>query len=82
MPEICRFLGIVIAMYFDEHNPPHFHVRYGEYRASVEIRSLNVMAGAIPAKVRGLVQEWAELHQQELLQMWESQDFHKLDPLV
>ena len=82
MPEICRFLGIVITMYFDEHNPPHFHVRYNEYRASVEIRTLNVMVGAIPAKVRGLVEEWAELHQQELLQMWESQEFHKVDPLV
>ena len=82
MPEICRFLGIVITMYFDEHNPPHFHVRYNEYRASLEIQTLNVMAGAIPARVRGLVEEWAELHQQELLKMWESQDFHKLDPLV
>ena len=82
MPEICRFLGIVIMMYFDEHNPPHFHVRYNEYRASVEIHTLNVVTGALPAKVRGLVEEWAELHQQELLKMWESQDFHELDPLV
>jgi hypothetical protein len=57
MPEICRFLGIVITMYFDEHNPPHFHVRYNEYRASIEIQTLNVVAGAIPAKVRGLVEE-------------------------
>ena len=82
MPEICRFLGIIITMYFDEHNPPHFHVRYNEYRASVEIQSINVMAGAIPAKVRGLVEEWAELHQQELLRMWKTQEFHKVDPLV
>jgi len=82
MPEICRFLGIVITMYFDEHNPPHFHVRYNEYRASVEIMTLNVLSGSIPAKVRGLVEEWAELHRQELLEMWASQDFHKIDPLV
>jgi hypothetical protein len=82
MPEICRFLGIVITMYFDEHNPPHFHARYNEYRASVEIMTLNVLSGSIPAKVRGLVEEWAELHRQELLEMWESQDFHKIDPLV
>lgn len=82
MPEICRFLGIVITMYFDEHNPPHFHVRYNEYRASIEIESLNVMAGSVPARVRGLVAEWAELHRRELLAMWASQDFHKLDPLV
>jgi len=82
MPEICRFLGIVITMYFDEHNPPHFHVRYNEYRASMEIQTLNVLSGSIPAKVRGLVEEWAELHWQELLEMWESQDFHKVNPLV
>jgi hypothetical protein len=69
-------------MYFDEHNPPHFHVRYNDYRASIEIESLNVMAGTIPGKVRGLVEEWAELHRAELLQMWNSQDFHKLEPLV
>jgi hypothetical protein len=82
MPEICRFLGIIITMYFDEHNPPHFHVRYNEYRASIEINSLNVIAGAIPAKVRGLVEEWAEKHKKELLDMWESKDFHKIAPLV
>ena len=82
MPEICRFLGIVITMYFDEHNPPHFHVRYNEHRASMEIESLNVMAGKLPARVRGLVEEWAELHRGELLEMWESQDFHTLEPLV
>ena len=55
MPEICRFLGIVISMYFDEHNPPHFHVRYNEYRAVLGIRDLNVLDGRLPAKVRGLV---------------------------
>jgi len=82
MPEICRFLGIVITMYFDEHNPPHFHVRYNEFRASIEIESLNVMTGRLPARVRGLVEEWAELHRRELLAMWASQEFHKLDPLV
>jgi hypothetical protein len=82
MPEICRFLGIVITMYFDEHNPPHFHVMYNEYRASMEIQTLNLMAGTLPARVRGLVEEWAELHQQELLEMWASQDFHKVAPLV
>ena len=69
-------------MYFDEHNPPHLHVRYNEHRASMEIRTLNLMAGSLPARVRGLVEEWAELHQEELLQMWESQDFHKVEPLV
>jgi len=82
MPEICKFLGIVISMYFDEHNPPHFHVRYNEFRASVEIHTLNILAGDLPAKVRGLVQEWAEPHKKELLEMWDSKDFHKIEPLV
>ena len=82
MPEISRFLGIIITMYFDEHDPPHFHVRYNDYRASVDIRTLNITVGLLPAKVRGLVQEWAELHKDELLDMWNSKDFHKIAPLV
>jgi hypothetical protein len=82
MPEICRFLGIVISMYFNEHNPPHFHVRYNEYRAVMDIRTLNVLDGQMPAKVRGLVEEWAELNRQELLSMWNSKEFHQLEPLV
>jgi len=69
-------------MYFDEHNPPHFHVRYNEYRATFDINTLNKLEGNVPARVRGLVEEWAELHQQELLQIWETQEFHKVDPLV
>ena len=82
MPEICRFLGIVISMYFDEHNPPHFHVRYNDFRAVIGIRDLNQLDGQLPAKVRGLVLEWAEIHQDELLVMWETRDFHKIAPLV
>ncbi len=69
-------------MYFDEHNPPHFHVQYNEYRASINIHNLNISAGMLPAKVRGLVEEWAELHRDELLEMWESKEFHKIQPLV
>ena len=82
MPEICRFLGIVISMYFDEHNPPHYHVRYNEYRAVMDISNGNLLAGNLPARVRGLVEEWAELHTAELLEMWNSKEFHKLAPLV
>jgi len=82
MPEVSRFLGIVISMYFDDHNPPHFHVRYNEYRAVVDVQTLNVLGGSLPARVRGLVEEWAELHQGELLSMWESKDFHRIPPLV
>lgn len=82
MPEICRFLGIVIGMYFDEHNPPHFHVRYNEYRAVIAIRNGNLLDGYLPARVRGLVEEWAELYTDELLLMWNSKQFHKIKPLV
>ena len=82
MPEISRFLGIVILMYFDEHNPPHFHVRYNDHRATVGIDDLNIREGHLPARVRGLVEEWAELHQSELLEMWNSKAFHKVAPLV
>ena len=82
MPEICRFLGIVISMYFNEHKPPHFDVRYNEHRAVMDIRTLNVLDGMLPARVRGLVEEWAELHQVELLGMRDSKDFHSIEPLV
>ncbi len=82
MPELCRFLGIVISMYFDEHNPPHFHVRYNDYRAIISIHDLNQLEGNLPARVRGLVLEWTEIHQQELLTMWNTKEFHKLEPLV
>ncbi len=72
----------MISMYFNEHNPPHFHIRYNEYRAVINIRTLNIMDGHLPARVRGLVEEWAEMNQQELIVMWESKDFHQLKPLV
>ncbi|RIZ70606.1 MAG: DUF4160 domain-containing protein [Methylococcales bacterium] len=82
MPEISRFLGIIIFMYFDEHSPPHFHVKYNEFNAVMDIQTLNILAGYLPVKVRGLVEEWAELHQPELLDMWNTKDFHKIKPLV
>ena len=82
MPEISRFLGIVISMYFDEHNPPYFHVQYNEFRASMDINTLNIYAGTLPARVRGLVEEWAELHRDELLAMWQTKAFHRVKPLV
>lgn len=69
-------------MYYDEHNPPHFHVIYNEYRAAVGIRALQLIDGKLPPRVLGLVVEWAGLHQAELLEMWETQSFHKIEPLV
>jgi hypothetical protein len=85
MPEICRFLGIVIRMYYDDHNPPHFHAEYGESSALIDILHLSVFSGALPPRVTGLVIEWASMHRQELLNDWararEQQDLHKIAPL-
>jgi hypothetical protein len=86
MPEICRFLGIVITMYFNDHAPPHFHVRYEDSRAIVRIDPLELREGKLPPRVLGLVIEWAELHQTELLENWTSLTttgtFKRIEPLV
>ncbi len=71
MPEICRFLGMVIAMYHNDHPPPHFHVRYGAHRAVVDLGSLAVIAGSLPPRALGLVTEWAALHRGDLLRCWD-----------
>jgi hypothetical protein len=70
MPEICRFFGILISMYYNDHNPPHFHVRYGEQRAIVEIKTLDVREGYLSPRVYGLVTEWAVIHREELERNW------------
>ena len=70
MPEVSRFLGISVLMYFDDHNPPHFHVRYNDDRALISIRELKVLEGHLPARILGLVIEWAELHKEELIGIW------------
>lgn len=71
MPEICRFLGIVIKMFFDDHNPPHFHAEYSGQLALIDIKSLAVFSGRLPPRVLGLVIEWATLHQEELWLNWQ-----------
>ena len=70
MPEISRLFGIVIKMFWDDHNPPHFHAEYGEHKALVDIHNLSAFAGRLPPRVMGLVIEWATLHQQELIEDW------------
>ena len=70
MPEISRFLGIVIAIYWKEHGEPHFHAKYGGYRSSIAISDLRILEGKLPPRVTGLVLEWASMHQDELLQDW------------
>lgn len=70
MPEIARFFGIVISMFYDDHNPPHFHARYGNYKIVIDIKSLQILDGYLPPRALGLVIEWASLHQEELLKDW------------
>jgi len=71
MPEISRFFGIVIMMYYNDHAPPHFHARYGSERATFAIEPLTLLAGRLSPRVMGLVTEWAALHQDELRVDWD-----------
>ena len=71
MPTISMFYGILIQMYWDEHAPPHFHAIYGEFKATVDIRSLQIAEGNLPRRAIQLVLDWAELHQAELLLDWD-----------
>jgi hypothetical protein len=57
-------------MYYDDHNPPHFHATYGEFNAEISINDFIVMEGKLPSRVLGLVVEWASLHKEELLANW------------
>ena len=70
MPEISRFYGIVIKMYYDDHNPPHFHAEYGEYQALIRIEDFTLMKGDLPPRALGLVMEWTALHTEDLMQEW------------
>ena len=70
MPIISRFFGIVITMYWDDHNPAHFHAKYGEYEAVVEIKS-GIISGKFPPRILGLIQEWRILNEQALMEDWE-----------
>lgn len=83
MPEICRFYGIIIRIFSidREHPPKHIHIKYNDYEAVMELEGMNIIHGSLPKKARVLVREWAELHQQELIEMWDSQNFHKIAPL-
>jgi len=71
MPEISRFFGIVIAMFYGDHLPPHFHARYGREQVIVGIETLSVLEGHLPPRALGLVMEWAAVHQAELRADWE-----------
>ncbi|MDP2036530.1 MAG: DUF4160 domain-containing protein [Ignavibacteria bacterium] len=86
MPEISRFYGIIISMYYDDHNPPHFHVRYSEYSAVIGIHDFALLEGSIPPKAFGLVTEWAAVNKNGLLENWElaknNELLKKITPLM
>ncbi|MCP4427036.1 MAG: DUF4160 domain-containing protein [Chloroflexi bacterium] len=72
MPEISRFYGIIITMYYEfgRHQQPHFHARHGDYRASFTIAPPTLLAGAIPRRQLNMILAWAEIHEAELLENW------------
>lgn len=83
MPEIARFYGIIIKMFFKpkEHEPCHIHALYGEYIGIFDLNTLKMTDGDLPIKAQALVEEWLESNQQALLKMWETQEIGKLPPL-
>ena len=83
MPVIARFYGIVIKMYFSqsEHGIPHFHAIYGEFNGVFAIETLEMIEGDLPTRSRKLVKEWATMYQNELLHMWQTNEFKQLPGL-
>ena len=85
MPEISRFFGIVVTMYYTDHALPHFHAKYAGQRISLAIEDARILAGDLPGRALDLLLEWRELHRDELLDNWrlaqERKPLRKIDPL-
>lgn len=85
MPTICRFFGLTITMYFDDHAPPHFHARSGGHTAKIRIDTLEVLASDLPRRELRLVLAWAEMHATELNENWrlarEGVKLNEIEPL-
>jgi hypothetical protein len=85
MPTISAFYGILIRMFYNDHAPPHFHARYGEFEATIDLGTLEVIQGQLPGRGLSLVQEWAMIHKEELIEDWrlcrENTPPAKIDPL-
>lgn len=83
MPEVSRFYGIVAKIYLlgKEHNPPHIHFIYGERMASFNLQTLELLEGDLPPKAMALCTQWIAMHKVELLDIWETQVFRKVEPL-
>ena len=86
MSEICRFLGIIIYFHFNDHPPPHFHVKYGDFRGVFSIAELKLIEGHLPKRIVALVLEWAFEHRNELFENWSLKEacepLRKIEPLV
>ena len=82
MPEITRFLGIVIKIFFrGEHNPPHIHAVYGEFNGLFAIETMEMIEGDLSVCIQKLVKEWGEQYKDDLMQMWNNKELKKLPPL-
>lgn len=85
MPTICEFFGIIIRMYYVDHNPPHFHAYYNEHEAIFHIDTLEMHQGTMPRRARALILEWASEHKEELMTDWKlaanHQPLHRIEPL-
>ena len=83
VPEICRFYGIVIKMFFKpkEHEPSHIHALYGEHIGIFDLRTMKMTEGDLPRRAQELVEEWLRINQDKLQAMWDSQKLEKLPPL-
>ena len=77
MPRISTFYGIVIAMFWDDHPPPHFHAQYGEHHATISVDDFAVIEGVLPRRALKLVIEWATIHQHELRENWRRAQMHQ-----
>ena len=83
MPEVARFYGIVVKMFFKpkEHEPSHIHAIYGEYIGIFDLESQEMTDGDLPVTAQRLVKEWLSQHKEELKDMWQTQQIAKLPPL-
>lgn len=85
MPEICRFLGLVIYMFYNEHNPPHFHADYDDFSVMIDIKTAEQIRGEFPRRQLKFLKTWCKLHQEELLENWNNaksgQPFNPIKPL-
>ena len=71
MPQISYFLGVIIRMFYRDHNPPHFHAVYGDFEGIIDIEKNEIIGGYLPPRVLGIVTEWTAMHQAELMINWE-----------